>query len=341
MKLNFNYFAGVKPTLYDPEYEKSLEMMKRAGVETLWLGVRSWGKPDGTPEEIAAAKAKLEAKGFSVNALILPVGHPGNSINPEDPTLDLRLPDDWTYRVKPDGEKQYFCGCINDVLIADARHAVEMCRDLGFEKVFFDDDLRMGNVGNEIRGCFCTECVREFSDIVGRPLTREEIARDCAARNGLADAWVDYICSKVTRFMRETAVEGIRTGIMVMYYGGRDHGIDIAAIREAVPGCLFRVGEYQFNDAAFETDKDHSGEIGSIRGHLKLMGDVNCCYSESTVFPPNALSPENLVKKVEIALREGINNIFLMSGSWVMTERYWQKLEENRENFFTLAEKNL
>ena len=337
MKLNFNYFAGIRPTLYDPEYENSLEWMQKAGVDTLWLCVRSWGKPDGTPEEIAAAKAKLEAKGFAVNALILPVGHPGNALNPEDETLDLRLPESWTYRVKPNGEKQYFCGCINDVLIEDARRAVELCRDLGFEKVFFDDDLRMGNVGNEIRGCFCPECVREFSEIIGRTLSREEIARDCAARIGLADAWVDYICGKVTRFMKETAVKGIQTGIMVMYNGGRDHGIDIAAIREAVPDCLFRVGQYHFNDAAFEADEGHAGEIGSIREHLEQMGNINHCYSESTVFPPNALSPENLVKKVELAIREGIRNIFLMSGSWVMTEKYWKKLIENREFLRKLA----
>jgi hypothetical protein len=102
--------------------------------------------------------------------------------------------------------------------------------------------------------------VREFSEIIGRTLSREEIARDCAARNGLADAWVDYICGKVTRFMKETAVKGIHTGIMVMYNGGRDHGIDIAAIREAVPDCLFRVGQYHFNDAAFEADEGHVGD---------------------------------------------------------------------------------
>jgi len=339
MELNFNYFASAKLTLYDPEYRKSLEWMKKVGVETLWLGVRGSGKPDGTREEIAAAKARLEEMGFAVNALILPVGHPGNALNPEDETLDLRLPSDWTYRVLPDGRTEYFCGCINDVLIADARRAVELCRDLGFEKVFFDDDLRMGSVGDEIRGCFCPDCVREFSGIIGRPLTREEIARDCAAKTGLADAWIDYICSKVTRFMRETAVQGIQTGIMVMYNGGRYHGIDIAAIREAVPDCLFRVGQYHFNDAAFETDIGHANESASIRNHLAQMGNPDLCYSETTVFPPNALSPENLAKKVELAIEAGIRNIFLMSGSWVMTERYWRKLIENRERFFRLAEK--
>lgn len=86
--------------------------------------------------------------------------------------------------------------------------------------------------------------------------------------------------------MKATAVSGIQTGIMVMHDGDRRHGIDIPAIRRAVPDCLFRVGEGHFQDRSFERNADHAEEVGSIRAHMELIGNPEFCYSETTVFPP-------------------------------------------------------
>ncbi len=334
--LRFNYFADVKKTLYDESYKHSLDLMKKAGVTVLWLEIYNAGRYWATKEEIVKAKESLESMGFEVNVITLPVGHPGNSLNTEE-LLNLSLPDNWNYRVNSAGEKEYFSACVDETVIAENREVVESCRDAGFKKLFFDDDLRMGNHSfDEIRGCFCERCISEFSAICGENLTREKIADACENKNELSEKWIEYNCSKITRFMKETAVSGIQTGIMVMHNGGRYHGIDIPAIKAAVPDCMFRVGELHFSDADFENDIDHKCELDSIRLHMELIDNPENCYSETTVFPPRALSPQNIVKKTELAIKAGIKNIFLMSGSWVMTDDYWLALADNLERFIEL-----
>ena len=336
-RISFHYFADARRTLYDTEYQNMLPLMKKAGVDTLWMLVYNAGKYTAEKAEILRAKAVLEEKGFRVNALSLPVGHPGNALNPEDESLDLELPPAWRYRVLPDGNKEYFCACIEEKMIADNRELVEFCRDAGFAQLFFDDDLRMGAHGDKIRGCYCDHCLQAFSQLISKKITREEIARACEEKNELSEQWIQYNCDKITGFMKATAVSGIQTGIMVMHHGDRRHGIDIPAIRRAVPDCLFRVGEGHFQDQSFERDADHAEEVGGIRAHMELIGNPEFCYSETTVFPPNALSAENLVKKAELAIREGIRQIFLMSGTWLMTEPYWEALAARREMLEALA----
>ncbi len=324
--ITFNYFADVKKTLYDKKYSHSLDLIKKAGVSVLWLEIYMAGRYTAEKQEIIKAKEILENMGFEVNVITLPVGHPGNSLNPEE-VLDLSLPAHWNYRVNAQGEKEYFCACINNTVIDENKKVVEFCRDAGFKKLFFDDDLRMGNHSfDEIRGCFCNNCISEFSSVCGTNLTREEIASACESKNDLSQKWIDYNCSKITRFMTETATDGIQTGIMVMHSGGKYHGIDIPAIKKAVPDCLFRVGELHFDDYSFENDIDHKSELDSIKMHMELIGNPDVCYSETTVFPPRALSPENLVKKAKLAIDANIKNIFLMSGSWVMSDEYWLAL---------------
>ncbi len=334
--LNFNYFADVKKTLYDEEYNKSLELMKNAGVTVLWLLVYMTGRYFAEKSEIALAKEKLEKLGFEVNALTIPVGHPGNSLNPEE-ALELQLPENWSYRVGFNGEKEYFCACVDDTVIKENRESVELCRDLGIKKLFFDDDLRMSNFGDEIRGCYCERCLDEFAQLCGSHYTAAEIEAD----DSVSEKWKHYNCSKITRFMKETAVDGIQTGIMVMQYGAECNGIDIDAIKKAVPNCLFRVGEGHFDDRDFESDVDHKTEIDSMKKHISLVGDTDICYSETTVFPPRSLSAQNLMKKIELAIKEGIDNIFLMSGTWVMTEEYWRALAENYSYFLKLSEEKI
>ncbi len=44
MSIKYNYFADVKRALYDEEYRSMLPLMKKAGVETLWLLIYTSGK---------------------------------------------------------------------------------------------------------------------------------------------------------------------------------------------------------------------------------------------------------------------------------------------------------
>ncbi len=225
----------------------------------------------------------------------------------------------------------------DEIIAAKNREIVTFCRDIGIGKLFFDDDLRLGNHGNQIAGCFCDSCLCQFGKLRGAYYSRTQMTEACKARNPLSEAWMDYNCSKITKFMRKTAISDIQTDIMVMHGGSRYHGIDISSIQKAVPNCLFRVGELHFSDRSFEGDIEHADELASIKAHMALIDNKENCYSETTVFPPRALSPENLVKKAELAIRAGIRNIFLMSGTWIMSDAYWLALAENHERLERLA----
>ena len=51
-------------------------------------------------------------------------------------------------------------------------------------------------------------------------------------------------------------------------------------------------------------------------------------YSESTVYPENALSPEYLVQKLELEIACGLRNLFLMSGLFFLDDAYWLSIAQ-------------
>jgi hypothetical protein len=56
---------------------------------------------------------------------------------------------------------------------------------------------------------------------------------------------------------------------------------------------------------------------------------VERSYSETTVFPLRALSPENWVYKSKMAVAIGIPNIFLMNGIRFISGEYWSEFTNN------------
>lgn len=326
MSLSFNYSVSARDVMRHPQIADRLKMMKKAGVEHLWLYGYFYGRHESAPEELEKARKRLLDEGFQTGVISLPVGHPGNSLNPDDPTLELAIHPEWQYRVGPDGKKEYFCACINEKMIRHNREAALMYARMGFDRHFFDDDLRLGNWGDQVRGCFCDDCICRFNEKTGLRLTREEIAKACScADNDICNAWIRFSCDKLTGFMRETAVPGMRSGIMIMHGGGPKHGISIPDIKNAVPDCLFRVGELHFDDRSYTAPGGRESLCASVREHLRLIG-TNTAYSESTVFPAGALSPANLLDKIRLEISLGLRNIFLMSGTWFLSEPYWNTI---------------
>jgi len=166
-----------------------------------------------------------------------------------------------------------------------------------------------------------------------------EIKKACEGEAGMEEikeAWIQYNCDKLTHFMEVTRMPGMQSGIMVMHNGDRRHGISIPDIKKVAPDCLFRVGELHFDDQRYTAPGGQESLAASVRAHLALIGE-NEAYSESTVFPAAALSPENLVHKIYLELSLGLRNIFLMSGSWFLSEPYWNILAENRAALEELA----
>lgn len=337
MAISINYSVSARDVLTHPEFPARLKQMKRAGVEHLWLTGYFYGRHESDPEQMYRARLLLEEEGLRTGALSLPVGHPGNSLNPDDPTLELAINPAWHYRIDRFGQKEYFIACIDNVMTAHNAAAAREYAQAGFTRHFFDDDLRLGNWGNQVQGCFCDSCIDAFSRRTGMKLRRDRLAYAVDHDPAVREAWIQYNCEKLTGFMRDTAVPGMTSGIMIMHNGGPFHGISIPDIKAAVPDCLFRVGELHFDDASYLSPAGRSSLAGSVRNHLALIGD-NPAYSESTVFPAAAMSPQNWIDKIRYEINLGLRNIFLMSGTWFFSEPYWNALADALPELNDLAQ---
>ena len=341
--LRFNYSIRAHEFLNDPERAQKLRWMKEAHVSTLWIDGYFFGHYDSTWEEMVQVKQLLETEGFEAQVVSVPVGHPGNSLDPNDESLDLKIPDHWSYRIDRYGKPVHYCACINDAMIRDNREAMLRWKELGVTRVFFDDDLRMGNWGHEITGCFCDSCLAAFNEKYRHHFDRVQLTARLFAESPseedhrLQEEWQEDICQKVKRFLVETKVDGIQSGIMVMHDGCRYHGIDLPLLRQEIPDLLVRVGESHFCDKDFDASSEKLSLLQSIAAHSKLAKGLEL-YSESTVFPANSLTPENLIHKIELEIAAGLRNIFLMSGTWFLSEPYWKAVKESYPLLSYLAE---
>jgi len=342
-KLNINYSIGAKTVLFDPDIESMLAEMKTAGVDVLWLFCYFYGHYNSTFEEMRLAKAVLEGHGFDVQAINVPLGHGGNAFDPSDNSVDLSIGEGWQNRVDCNGNRQSCCACLTEKVIEDTKKVALAIRDIGITKIFYDDDLRLAHWGKNVQGCFCDNCIEQFNKTANTNFSRkslkEIIIKEEPGENDKAvvEAWMDYNCDKIIRYLKEVTVEGITSGIMVMHNGDRRHGIDITRICAEIPGTLIRVGEGHFDDKAFEHELAKASLTASISTHLALTGDTTRCYSESTVYPKFALTPQNWIEKMRLEIKLGLRNIFLMGGTWYLAPEYWAALKDALPELEALA----
>jgi hypothetical protein len=304
-------------------FDVKLKHLDKADVSAYWLyGFRS---AEGTMRDIGllkAAKDKLERLGKEVYIVCEPIGHP----DPHQKTLPAR---GWRYRINCDGIPDYGSADIEENLVRDLVAATTAFRDAGFKKVFFDDDLRMGNWGANITGCFCEACKAEFNRKQGARYTREDLRRfvlNPGEHAAICEQWMDFICSKVTAFMKAVNLSGIQVGIMVMHNGDRKHGVGLPAILKAVPNCLVRVGEGHFCDADFDPPAGKASSIASLEMHKAIVKNVDRLYSENTVHPWPNLRPQNMAKKLLIEVEHGLRNIMLMPPQLLDAPEYWEAI---------------
>lgn len=337
--LNLHYDFLTEYVLRDPTFfTRKVPLMRAAGVRTVWLDNYVYGEWQNTPEEASRAKSMLEAEGFDVQAICVPLGHGGAALNGGE-EADPTLPPDFCNRVGADGVRQGNTTCVDDAVIANYRAAMQIHKELGFTQIFYDDDLRMGEWGEHLQGCFCDRCLDRFYKIYPQfdGMSRADIVRLGVPGSDVRGAWETVQCDAIIRFLRDTTPEGLTPGIMVMHNGDRRHGIDIPRIKEAFPHALFRVGECQFNDRSFTHPLGIPALKRSVQTHLSLIGSVENAFSETTTYPIGALSPENFVEKIRVEISCGLRNIFLMSGNIFLTDPYWEALIAARSELEELA----
>ncbi|MHA1891897.1 MAG: hypothetical protein ACTSYS_12965 [Promethearchaeota archaeon] len=347
------YYSLRSATILDDSIFNNLaKLMKNAGVTNISILGYKWGSIPGSIQDIKDAARILEKHGFEHDIIFIPVGHPGNALDPNNKKLDLEIPKHWRYRVDRFGNEVKFCADIEPRMIQDNVNAIKKLKAAGFSKFFMDDDIRLGNHGNEIQGCFCDHCIKEFNKItsldISRKMLSELIEKHAIYIKNIEkvklqenevkilNAWMNYNCSKLTNFMAQMALPGIELGIMIMHGGDERHGIDIKAIKNSAPNCSFRVGEEHFNDRSFSSPKGKTSEANSIMHHLNLIGKKQS-YSETTIFPANQLSPKNWTFKAKMAIALGVKNLYLMGGSHVIEKPYWLALEKQKNSIKKLV----
>ncbi|MBE6675488.1 MAG: hypothetical protein E7594_01465 [Ruminococcaceae bacterium] len=339
-KLHFHYDFEPRAILQAPNAAQRIAWMKQAGVETVWLDAYAYGTHLATEQELMDAKKLLEQHGFRVQVLTVPVGHGGGALLGDGG--DPGIPPAWQSRINASGQPVAFASCMRgERMLDDSRAVAQRYCELGFTEIFFDDDLRAGPWGPALQGCCCPACMRAFGQKYPQyaHLSAPEIFAAATEGDDLWNAWSDVQCDAVLSFLEQTVPDGMTPGVMVMHNGDRRHGVDINRIKKRYPNALFRVGEGHFEDASFTHPLAGDAIAHSIRAHLCAIGSSENAFSESTVYPENALSPEHLVQKLRLEISLGLRNLFLMSGLFFLDEPYWQAIAAARPELDALAER--
>ena len=78
--LTIRYDISAERVLDDRQFAHDLPLMKRAGVDTLYLNTYFYGHWQSEPEEIYRAAQRLREEGICAEILHVPFGHGGNAL---------------------------------------------------------------------------------------------------------------------------------------------------------------------------------------------------------------------------------------------------------------------
>lgn len=299
-------------------------LMKEAGVSDVWMASYLQGKWYHTPKELRESADFLVSEGFHPHVLTVPLGHPGNAIDPSDGTWSEKK-QSWKNACDYDGSL-YSGTSIHPPVVEDNIEANKLLANEGFDALFLDDDFRLARYPGTIGGCFCNECKNEFLQKYNYPVADWDILIDSVGKRNpskVLRSWVEFICEKVNNMFvsLQKATPQMETGIMVMYLGAEKAGIALDKYRN-VP---FRVGEMMFNDKDFGNIKGKTDELFSALFHMRFI-KPELAYSETTAYPQDELSANNMAAKLSVSLFSDVRNTMFMSGLLHFPVEHWKTL---------------
>lgn len=299
-------------------------IMKEAGITDVWMAAYLQGKWYHTPEELRKSADFLESNGFNAHVLTVPLGHPGNAIDPSDASLSEKKKS-WKNACNYDGSL-YSGTSIHAPIVDDNIEAHKQLAAEGFDVLFLDDDFRLARTPGSIGGCFCDDCKKEFLQKYNYSSDQWNELIDSVEKRTLTKvlrSWIEYICDKeYDMFVKlQKATPQMEVGIMVMYFGAEKAGIALDKYLD-VP---FRVGEMMFSDKDFGTIKGKTDELYSALFHMRFV-KPELAYSESTAYPQDALSAKNMAAKLCVSLFTDVRNTMFMSGIQPFPVSHWNTL---------------
>ncbi|MDD3470192.1 MAG: hypothetical protein PHE53_09485 [Thermoguttaceae bacterium] len=290
-------------------------LWKEAGVTDLWLTTWLYGHYHATWDSFDAAIAKTRTLGMTPHLLSVPFGHP----TPYEQGKG-NFPDGWKPVERFDGRKGWGISCHAPADQDCAAMNRFLADRFGCCDHFLDDDFRFADSPNEIGGCVCPECRVAFLQATGIPESRwDELIIGLRQNEDtpLVRLWVDYQCDQLSAIFRRIrdATPQMDLGIMVMGMGSERAGIRLDDYRD----CLFRVGEWMFNDQQYDPIKNKTIELFSVLLHRRFASPGRS-FSETTICPENALSKENMASKLAFSTFADVRNTMFMCG---IPASYW------------------
>jgi hypothetical protein len=302
-----------------------LEIVRRAGVTDVWLPAFLFGHWYYSLEKTRPWRQRVQEHGMAAHLIDVPLGHPGDALGSMSGRVPTAPPQRWKAAVAPNGSS-YVGTSLHPPATHENCEALREIQAAGVDRVFLDDDFRLARGPGVIGGCFCAEHKEQFlrragySDVQWKDLLE---AVDHRRLTPVLRAWGEFSSDQLTACFRaqQNAAPRVQLGIMVMYFGAEKAGIRLADYRNAP----FRVGELMFDDKSFAPVKGKTNELFSSLFHRRFA-QPELAYSETTAYPANRLSADNMAAKLAVSTISDVRNTMFMSGLTAFPRDHWQTL---------------
>ena len=332
-KRNFGLCVNTQTLNNYPDF---INTISSSGITDVWMPYFINGYYPYPMKDILVWKKRFERKGIEVDIISVPFGHPGGSLG-DSQNYDI-TPQTWPRRIDIDGKK--FSGTsVHPNVTQENIAVIQKIQKSGFTKLFLDDDFRLAASPGNIGGCFCEVHQMEFSNKYGYLKKDIEYLRnDIKNRNlnSLVRNWIEYNCDQLSSSFKaqQVAAPHVKLGIMAMYLGSEKAGIRLEDYKDS----LFRVGELMFSDKNFSPVKGKTDELFSSLFHRRFVKPT-LAFSETTAYPANQLSAENMAAKLHISTISDVRNTMMMSGLDPFPFSHWTTLAPTIKKVAAMHEK--
>ncbi|GMV64358.1 MAG: hypothetical protein AMXMBFR75_01660 [Candidatus Hinthialibacteria bacterium] len=314
------------------------DILAGAGVKCVWTACFFQGSWHHTIEEVLEWNKFIEKKGMQAAQITIPLGHPSFTSSAPDYMPPVAV-DTWKPGMRPDG-RTYYGVSLHEGATHQNVEAIKKIKTTDPGIIFLDDDFRLAPSPADIGGCFCPIHQKAFLESHGYSEAQWGDLLNAVQTRTLTPIlreWIDQTCRELTacfKAQQEAAHPEARLGIMVMYLGSEKAGIRLPEYA----GMPFRVGEGMFNDQSFNPLKGKTIELFSCLFHRRFTPPEEA-FSETTAWPPDGLSAENMSAKLAISTIADVRHTMFMSGNTPFPRTHWEVLAPAMKHNAALHEK--